>query len=130
MFEAGNLIGLEAEGEGAFQFVEAEGDLDDAGKIEAGAAASLHQLASHLENLFTVVLDVAKGTKQKEEAGQGVDADKIDHLLTAFCYSQDGEKLLDMLRLPDSWEEEECNLLTLNVVECRGKLCKRLVGKR
>ena len=63
LFEAGDLIGLKTEREGAGQFFEAKGDFDDAGQIETAAGASLNQLAGHLQYLWAVVLNITQRAK-------------------------------------------------------------------
>ena len=129
LFETRYLIGLEAEGKGAGQFVETKGDLDDAGEIEAAACSALHQLSGYLQDLSPVMLDVAQRAQQEKQAGQRVDTHQIDHLLTTFRYPQDRKELLDLLRRLQGWQKKKRHLLSLHLVEGRSQSGKRLVGK-
>ena len=129
LFETRYLIGLEAEGKGAGQFVETKGDLDDAGEIEAAACSALHQLSSYLQDLSPVMLDVAQRAQQEKQAGQRVDTHQIDHLLTAFRYPQNGKELLDLLGRLHVWQEKERYLLPLYIVELSSHPSESLIGK-
>ena len=66
LLDAGEMVWLQLEGEGAMDFFQSEGEAENAGHIETLLITSLHEIVACANEKGTVVLDIPQSSEEKE----------------------------------------------------------------